>query len=146
VKNLRFPLVILGLAMAIALGACDPDVLFKIYPGGVVVVDKTITVARGAAVYLGIETAAVRKCAYVEGLEQVQLASAPSQGQFSAAHGASVPFQIAKSLRKDCTLCLPDWRICYQASPDAQGVDNFSFDFISSSGCVIRYNYVVYLF
>lgn len=139
-QNLCFILIA---AATCALCACNPDVLLKLYPGGAVVVDRKIAVARGAAVYFGTDTATARNRTNVAGLEHVQMVQHPSQGEFSAIHGASIPYQIARNLRSDCTLRLPDWRVCYRAGPGAYGVDAFSFDYHSTTGCVIRYNCVV---
>lgn len=139
-QKLRF---ILAAAAACALGACSPDALFKIYYGGTVVINKTLAVSPGATAYFGIETAAAGDCAYVERLEGVQLIEQPSQGEFGATHGAPLPYQVARASREDCGLCLPDWRICYRAAPEARGVDTFSFDYRSATGCIVRYNYIV---
>lgn len=141
-QNLRF---FLAAVAACALCACDPEVLFKIYPGGTVVVNRNIAIAPGADACFGLETEAARNCTYVEGLEGVQLVESPRQGAFSAIHGFSIPYQIGGILHKDCDFCLPDWRICYRAALNALGVDSFSFDYHSATGCVVRYTYVVYI-
>jgi hypothetical protein len=141
VQNLRFLLAAAGCALC----ACNPEVLLKIYPGGTVVLNRKVALAPGAASDFGIETAAAGDCPYVEGLESVQLVEPPRQGAFTAVQGVAIPYRVARNLHEDCTHCAPGWRILYQASLSARGVDFFSFDYHSTTGCVLRYNYVVYI-
>jgi len=132
------------IAAALALSACNGSRPFVYANGSQALVNKTISVARGATAQLGFATAINPDCTHLDLQERIILTQAPGQGRFESRRETGFAYFAPNNPRSRCnTQRVPGTRQIYHANPNGAGTDSFAYDWYTTSGGVVHYVYTV---